>query len=470
MKINIASNEVIHFIGIGGIGMSGLAQIMNNMGFAIQGSDLSKNKNTERLIKKGIKVYFGHNQKNLKKTTMVVISSAVKETNKELLAAKNKKLPIFKRGEMLANIVSLKKNIVITGSHGKTTTTSLVANILVEAGLDPTVINGGVINSLKNNAQLGKGEWAVIESDESDGSFLKIPITYSVVTNIDKEHLDFYKKFSNLLKSFKKFIEKTPPFGKSFICLDDINNQGLIKKLSIKNFQTYGFNKKSNFSIILKKKNFNFSKFDLKIKILGKKNKLLKNFQIPLLGDHNIKNATAAIAIALTIGIDIAHIKNGLKNFLGVQRRFNKIFSHRKNDFYDDYAHHPTEINEVLRSVRSVNKNRKIISVFQPHRYSRLNLLKNEFSKSFRLADEVVLCPVYSAGEKIDKSYDNYLFGNLIAKNSKVRLIIINSENDLFNYFKQNLFSNELVICMGAGSISSWIKIIAKKNGYFKKS
>jgi UDP-N-acetylmuramate--alanine ligase len=244
----------------------------------------------------------------------------------------------------------------------------------------------------------------------------------------------------------------------------------LIKKLSIKNFQTYGFNKKSNFSIILKKKNFNFSKFDLKIKISGKKNKLLKNFQIPLLGDHNIKNATAAIAIALTIGIDITHIKNGLKNFLGVERRFNKILSHRKNDFYDDYAHHPTEINEVLRSVRSVNKNRKIISVFQPHRYSRLNLLKNEFSKSFRLADEVVLCPVYSAGEKIDKSYDNYLFGNLIAKNSKVRLIIINSENDLFNYFKQNLFSNELVICMGAGSISSWIKIIAKKNEYFKKS
>ena len=211
MKINIASNEIIHFIGIGGIGMSGLAQIMKNMGFAIQGSDLSKNKNTERLIKKGIKVYFGHNQKNLKKTTMVVISSAVKETNKELLAAKNKKLPIFKRGEMLANIVSLKKNIVITGSHGKTTTTSLVANILVEAGLDPTVINGGVINSLKNNAQLGKGEWAVIESDESDGSFLKLPITYSIVTNLDKEHLDFYGSFENLKKSFCTLLIKLHP-------------------------------------------------------------------------------------------------------------------------------------------------------------------------------------------------------------------------------------------------------------------
>ena len=188
------------------------------------------------------------------------------------------------------------------------------------------------------------------------------------------------------------------------------------------------------------------------------------------MGDHNIKNATAAIVVALTIGIDITHIKNGLKNFSGVQRRFNKIFSHKKIDFYDDYAHHPTEINELLNGVKSVIKNRKIICVFQPHRYSRLNSLKNKFSKSFKFADEVVLCPVYSAGEKIDKSFDSYLFGNLIARNSNVRLIIINSENDLFNYFKKNLFSNELVICMGAGSISSWIKIIAKKNEYFKKS
>ena len=208
MKINIASNEVIHFIGIGGIGMSGLAQIMNNMGFTIQGSDLNRNKNTERLIKSGMKVYFGHHQKNLKKATMIVISSAIKKNNKELKAAKLKKLPVYKRGEMLANIVALKKNIVVTGSHGKTTTTSLVANILVEAGLDPTVINGGVINSLKNNAQLGKGEWAVIESDESDGSFLKLPITYSIVTNIDKEHLDYYGSFERLKKSFRSLLIK----------------------------------------------------------------------------------------------------------------------------------------------------------------------------------------------------------------------------------------------------------------------
>ncbi|SVE03703.1 uncharacterized protein METZ01_LOCUS456557, partial [marine metagenome] len=227
MKINIASNEVIHFIGIGGIGMSGLAQIMKNMRFRIQGSDLNRNKNTERLIKSGIKVYFGHHEKNLKRATMIVISSAIKKNNIELKTARNKNLPVFKRGDMLANIVALKKNIVITGSHGKTTTTSLVANILLEAGLDPTVINGGVINSFKNTAQLGKSEWAVIESDESDGSFLKLPVTYSIVTNVDREHLDYYGNFEKLKKSFQKFIEKTPSFGKSLICIDNNNLKSL---------------------------------------------------------------------------------------------------------------------------------------------------------------------------------------------------------------------------------------------------
>ena len=301
MKINIASNEVIHFIGIGGIGMSGLAQIMNNIGFTIQGSDLNRSKNTNRLIKKGIKIYFDHNQKNLSKTSMVVISSAVKKNNKELLAAKNKKLPVFKRGEMLANIVALKKNIVVAGSHGKTTTTSLVANILVEAGLDPTVINGGVINSLKNSAQLGKGEWAVIESDESDGSFLKLPITYSIVTNLDKEHLDFYGNFENLKKSFCTFIEKTPSFGKSIICIDNNNLKSLLSKCKTRNFLTYGFDKHSNYQITNLRKNRNFSTFDLKLRFLSNKTNSINNIVVNLIGDHNVSNATAAIAIALNL-------------------------------------------------------------------------------------------------------------------------------------------------------------------------
>ena len=335
--------------------------------------------------------------------------------------------------------------------------------------INATTINGGVINQIQNSAKLGKGEWSVLESDESDGSFLKIPTTYSVVTNIDKEHLDHYKSFKNLFSSFKIFVEKTPSFGKSFICLDDINNKKLVNQLAIKNFYTFGLNKKSNFKIIPKLKNNKMSKFDLKIKLLGKKTKLIKNFQIPLLGNHNIKNATAAIAICLTIGIKINIIKNSLKKFSGVQRRYNKIFSHKKNDFYDDYAHHPTEIKELLKGVKEVSEKRKIISIFQPHRYSRLKLLKSEFSKSFKDSDEVVLCPIYSAGEKKDINYDNYKFGNLIIKNSKVNLIIINNENDLLKYFKKNLFKDELVISMGAGSISSWIKNISK-NEYFKKN
>ena len=460
MKINIASNEVVHFIGIGGIGMSGLAQIMNNMGFTIQGSDLNRNKNTTRLIKKGIKVYFGHHRRNLNKTTMIVISSAIKKNNKELIAAKHKKLPVFKRGEMLANIVALKKNIVVTGSHGKTTTTSLIANILVEAGLDPTVINGGVINSLKNNAQLGKGEWAVIESDESDGSFLKLPITYSIVTNMDKEHLDFYGSFEQLKKSFVTFIEKTPSFGKSFICIDNNNLKSLLPKCKTRNFLTYGFNKHSNYHITNVRKKKNYSIFDLRLKFPSSKNTNIKNIAVNLIGDHNITNTTASIAIALNLGIKVSKIKKALRKFLGIQRRFTKIFSVGKREFYDDYAHHPTEIKAVINSAREVYQDRKIICVFQPHRYSRVKSLKNEFALSFKSSDTVVLCPVYSAGEKITYNFSQDDFSKLISGKSKTQVINIKSQKELKNYFEKNLLEDEIIICMGAGSISNWIREI----------
>ena len=451
MKINIASNEVIHFIGIGGIGMSGLAQIMKNMRFRIQGSDLNRNKNTERLIKSGIKVYFGHHEKNLKRATMIVISSAIKKNNIELKTARNKNLPVFKRGDMLANIVALKKNIVIAGSHGKTTTTSLVANILLEAGLDPTVINGGVINSFKNTAQLGKGEWAVIESDESDGSFLKLPVTYSIVTNVDREHLDYYGNFEKLKRSFQKFIEKTPSFGKSLICID--NN----------NFLTYGFNKNSNYQIINVKKNVNYSLFDLKVKFAGDKFYKIKNIKVNLLGDHNISNATASMAMALNLGIRVNKIKKALKKFLGIQRRFTKVFSVGNREFFDDYAHHPTEIKAVIKGAREVYKDRKIICVFQPHRYSRVKVLKNEFATSFRSTDTVVLCPIYSAGEKIKYNFNQSSFSKLISKKSKIQVVNIKDQEELKNYFKKNLLDNEMVICMGAGSISNWIREIGDK-------
>jgi UDP-N-acetylmuramate--alanine ligase len=463
MKINIASNEVIHFIGIGGIGMSGLAQIMNNMGFVIQGSDLNRNKNTDRVSKIGVKVNFGHQRKNLNKATMIVISSAIKKNNQELISAKNKKLPIFTRGEMLANVIALKKNIIITGSHGKTTTTSLVANILVEAGLDPTVINGGVINSLKNNAQLGKGEWAVIESDESDGSFLKLPITYSIVTNLDREHLDFYGSFEKLKKSFCKFIEKTPSFGKALVCIDSNNMKKLLSICKTRNYLTYGFNKKSNYQIINVRKKQNHSIFDLKLKISDSKSRIIKNIIVNLIGDHNITNATASIAIAINLGIKESKIKKALKKFMGIQRRFTKIFSIGKREFYDDYAHHPTEIRAVLNGAREVYQKRKIICVFQPHRFSRVKNLKNDFATSFKMADAVVICPVYAAGEKKTYNFSQDNFSKLINKKSNVQVINIKNQKELKNYFSKNLLDDELIICMGAGSISNWIREIGEK-------
>ena len=460
MKINIASNEVIHFIGIGGIGMSGLAQIMKNMGFTIQGSDLSRNKNTERLVKSGIKVFFGHDRKNLKKATMIVISSAIKKNNLEFRTANHKNLPVFKRGDMLANIVALKKNIIITGSHGKTTTTSLVANILLEAGLDPTIINGGVINSFRNNAQLGKSEWAVIESDESDGSFLKLPVTYSIVTNIDKEHLDYYGNFENLKKSFTKFIEKTPSFGKSFICTDNKNLKFLAKRCKNKNYLTYGFNKNSNYQIVKVKKNIGNSIFDLRIKLGKNKTYKIKNLKVNLLGNHNISNVTASIAVALNLGIKVNKIKKALGKFLGIQRRFTKVFSIGKKDFFDDYAHHPTEIKAVINGAREVYKHRKIICVFQPHRYSRVKALKNEFALAFKSIDTVVLCPVYSAGEKKKYNFNQDSFSKLISKKSKTQVVNINNQKDLKNFFNKNLLNDEMIVCMGAGSITNWIREI----------
>ena len=463
MKINIASKETIHFIGIGGIGMSGLAQIMKNMGFTIQGSDSNYNLNVERLIKKRIKVFIGHNKKNVSKATMIVVSSAIKNSNPEIILAKNKKIPIFKRGEMLANIVTLKKNIVVAGSHGKTTTTSLISNVLNEAKLDPTVINGGIINSLKNTAKLGKGDWAVIESDESDGSFLSLPVTYSILTNIDKEHMDYYKNFENIKKYFKKFINKTPSFGKTIVCNDNIHLKKILKECKTKNYLTYGFNKDANYQIINIKKNKLYSKFDLKVKTFGKITAIIKNIKINLLGDHNISNSTATIAVALNLGININTIKKSLAKFTGIQRRFTKVLSLNGRDFYDDYAHHPTEIKAVLKSARQVYPKRKIISVFQPHRYSRVNFLKDEFSRSFKSSDLVLLSPVYSAGEKKTYKFDQHIFSELISKKSNVQVVNIKDQNDLKNFFKKNLFDDEMVICMGAGSISNWIRDISKE-------
>ena len=458
MKIELAKSELIHFVGIGGIGMSGLALIMKELGFNVQGSDISNNKNIERLKKNKIKINIGHNKQNVKKSTIIVISSAIHKNNTEYLEAKKNKLPIYKRGEMLAHIVSLMKNVVVAGSHGKTTTTSLVSNIFLKARIDPTVINGGVLNSFGNSAKLGKSNWCILESDESDGSFVKIPPTYSIVTNIDEEHMDFYGSIENLKNSFVKFVNNTPSFGKSFICLDNKNNKDILKKISNMNYLTYGVDKKSNFRIFNVVQKVDYSIFDIKISLPSNKKKYIKNIKIPIIGLHNIRNATAAVAVSSSIGISNKLIKDGLKNFQGVQRRFTKIFSFQKVPFFDDYAHHPTEIKEVLNGVKEVYKNKEIVCIFQPHRISRLKNLKREFSKAFAKADVVVLCPIYKAGENINLGFKYSNFAKELIRNSKIKVILINNRLDLAKFTRQNIYGDKIVIGMGAGSISNWIR------------
>ena len=458
MKIELAKTEIIHFVGIGGIGMSGLALIMKRMGFNVQGSDLLNNKNIERLKKDKIRVSIKHSKKNIANATIVVISSAIKKNNPELVEAIKIKLPIYKRGEMLANIVSLTKNIVVTGSHGKTTTTSLLAAIFSKTKLDPTIINGGVLNAIKSTAKLGKSDWCILEADESDGSFIHVPPTYSIVTNIDREHMDYYNSMNDLKNLFIKFINKVPSFGKSFICIDDKNNQNLLKRIKIKNFYTYGISSKSQFRIKNIKQKKDFSEFDLIINLPGKKNTIISKITIPLLGIHNILNSTAAIAVALTIGISKNLIKNGLKEFKGVQRRFNKIFEYRETNFYDDYAHHPTEIKEVLNGVRAAYKKEEVICVFQPHRISRLKDLKKEFSLSFKKADIVILCPIYTAGEKIKLGFDYSNFAKDIIKNSKIKLFMVDNQYDLAKLIKNTIYGKKIVVGMGAGTISTWMR------------
>tara|TARA_B100001093_G_scaffold507356_1_gene567761 strand:- start:93 stop:1493 length:1401 start_codon:yes stop_codon:yes gene_type:complete len=455
-KINLGQKDIIHFVGVGGIGMSGLAQIMKNMGFKVQGSDQSKNKNTLSCLRSGIKIFIGHSSSNVKKATILVKSTAIKNNNIEIKYAKKNKIPVYTRAEVLADAVSLKKNIIITGSHGKTTTTSLVAKILSDQKLDPTIINGGVINSFKSNAKLGKGEWAILEADESDGSFLKLPINYSIVTNIDKEHLDYYKNYKNLENSFIEFINKTPPTGKAVICLDNGNIRKILKKIKNKNIITYGERAVSDYQIKKIKYNFDSTTFNLNFKDKGK-NRNIKNINVKLLGKHNVLNAAAAFIVCLNLGANLSLAKKSLKNFSGVQRRMTKVFSKNKNDFYDDYAHHPTEISSILEGVHNVNSERKIISVFEPHRYSRIISLKKEFSKCFLKSNLVIVCPLYAAGEKKIINFDLINFANLIAKNSKTQVIVVKNIIELSKYFKKNLISNEIIIGMGAGQISRWL-------------
>ena len=311
---------------------------------------------------------------------------------------------------------------------------------------------------MKSNAKLGKGNWTILEADESDGSFLKLPINYSIVTNIDYEHIDYYKSYKKLEDAFIQFINKTPPMGKSLICIDNKNIRKILVKIKNKNILTYGLDKKANYRISNIKYRVTHSLFDLHYKKLNNKKTIIKNINLKLIGKHNVLNATAAIAVCINLGVNVYTIKKALKNFSGVQRRMTKIFKKNNNEFFDDYAHHPTEISSILDGMHEVYKKRKIISVFEPHRYSRVLSLKKSFSMSFIKSDLVLICPLYAAGEKKNKKFNLLSFAKLISKNSKTQVVIVNSQKELTNFFRKNLISDEIIIGMGAGSISKWMR------------
>ena len=456
ISMNNFSKDIgmIHFIGIGGIGMSGIAEILFNLGYKISGSDISKSTNVERLMKMGIKVFIGQSAKNIKNISIIVISSAIKEDNVELVAGYLNKIPIVRRADMLAELMRFKKSISVGGSHGKTTTTSFISSLLEGAKLDPTVVNGGIIEAYGTNARLGKSDWMVVEADESDGTFIKLPSTYVLITNIDREHIDYYKTFDNLNRAFRNFVENIPFYGTAFICIDSPDSENLCKDIKYRNFITFGFNKNAHLVVNNVKVISGLTYFDITVNKKDLyKNKFIKGLAIPIPGEHNIRNALGSIAVALELGISETIIRNVLLNFSGVERRFSFVGSFKGIKIIDDYAHHPTEIKNTLKAARSLCKD-KLIVIFEPHRYSRIIDLYDEFINSFFDADILYVTKIYSAGEKkIDEINENILaksIRDMGHKNVKCFKDESNMELELFEVAD----NNDFIIFLGAGSLS----------------
>ena len=452
--MNINKKSIIHIIGIGGIGMSGIAEILHGMGYRVQGSDISKSKNILRLNKKNIKVYIGHNKKNIIHADIIVHSSAIDNKNAEIKEALKLKVPILSRSSILSQLIKLKKTIAISGSHGKTTTTTLIASLISDYGLSPTVINGGIINEYGTNTRLGKGEWMIVEADESDGTFLKLDPNISVVTNIDKEHLEYYGSYNELKKSFRKFISNIPFYGFAVVCLDNPPLKSLLNSIKNTNILTYGTDKKSNiraFNIRYKKEK---TYFDVEIKLKQKKT-IIKNFYIPMIGKYNVLNALAAIAIFVELDLSIVKAKQSLKNFKGVNRRLTYVGSYNSIKLIDDYAHHPTEIQSLLLGVKNAYPKSKITAVFQPHRYSRLIPLVKEFSRSFVSSNKVFISNVYAANEQKPKNFDLNKIIKKIGKESNTDSFYLNNLKQIKDEIKKSK-SDEIYVFLGAGDITDW--------------
>ena len=448
----------IHFIGIGGIGMSGIAEILINQGYTVQGSDLRETEITSRLERMGASIKIGHNKNNLMNVAVVVISSAINSDNPELNYARSTGLPVVRRAEMLAELMRMKSNVAIAGTHGKTTTTTLVATLLDEGGFDPTVINGGIIHAYGSNARAGAGEWMVVEADESDGTFTRLPATIALITNIDPEHLEHWGDFDALRQGFLDFISNIPFYGVAVCCSDHPEVQKLIDKISDRQIKTFGLNAQADIRAI----NLNYDEgrahFDIKFQ---KENCTITDCILPMPGDYNVSNALGAVAVAHHLGVENNKIREALANFKGVNRRFTKVGELNGITFIDDYAHHPVEISAVLRAARQISSGR-IIAVHQPHRYTRLCTLFKDFCLCFNDADIVAISDVYSAGEqKIPRvSKDDLVTG--LTHHSHRHAVAVSNLQELSKLVADNAQSGDLVIFLGAGNISSWASELPK--------
>ena len=443
----------IHFIGIGGIGMSGIAEILVNLGYSVQGSDIKKTHITERLSTLSVKIFYDHDKENVSNCSVVVISSAIKKENIELSFAKQLGIPIVSRAEMLAELMRMKLNIVVAGSHGKTTTTSLVASIAEAGNLDPTVINGGVIKAYGSNARLGEGDWMVVEADESDGSFNKLPVTVAIVTNIDKEHLDYYGSFPNLKQAFERFISSVPFYGIAICCIDDKNVAKVISHVKDRKIITYGFSENADITIRNISVDEKGTRFDLDDKIT---NIYLRDFHLPMIGQHNALNACAAILAASNLSIPLKFIKDALGKFEGVARRFTRIGFFNGATIIDDYAHHPAEIKAVISAAKEI-ATRRIIVVHQPHRFSRLRSLFTDFSKCFRDADIVGITPVFAAGEPQISGFDSKTLINSVTRSGMQKVEYVENEASFSRFLRNNCNKGDIFLTLGAGSITSWV-------------
>jgi UDP-N-acetylmuramate--alanine ligase len=446
----------VHFIGIGGIGMSGIAEILHNQGYIVQGSDAAANPNVQRLRNMGIRIEIGQRAENLGEAGVVVISSAIKKDNPELMAARARALPVVRRAEMLAEIMRFKTAIAIGGTHGKTTTTTLVAALLDAGNLDPTVINGGIINAYGTNARLGAGDWMVVEADESDGTFVKLPADVAVVTNIDPEHLDHYHDFEGVKKAFHQFVENVPFYGFAVMCLDHPEVQALVGEVQDRRVITYGTNPQADVRLVDLQTIDGVSHFAVEIRDRIRMTQLrIDGLELPMPGEHNALNATAAIAVADQLHVPAEAIRKGLKGFTGVKRRFTRTGVVAGITVIDDYGHHPVEISSVLRAARQSTR-RDVIAVVQPHRYSRLHDLFDDFSACFNDADTVIVAPVYAAGEQpIAGVTHQELVNRIIARGHRDARVLDRPE-DLAAMIADRAADGDYVVCLGAGTITHW--------------